>query len=58
MFNSELHQRHTLERLQKLREQAELERHIPKFSLRCQLAGFLHRLAFRLEHTEPQLGRV
>ena len=58
MFDSELHQRFTLERLQKLREQAELERCIPTFSLRCQLARFLHRLACRLEQREPQLSRV
>lgn len=58
MFDSELHQRYTLERLQELREQAELERHIPKSSLRHRLAKLLHRLAFRLERTEPQLSQV
>jgi len=58
MYDSELHQRFTLERLQKLRVQAELERHIPKSSLRGQLAGFLHRLAFRLERRELQGAQI
>jgi len=60
MFDSELHQRFILERLKGLREQASLERQLPKFPLRRQLAKLLHRLAFRLERIEArvELGRA
>ena len=54
MFDSELHQQFTLERLQELREQDALERQLPKSSLRRQLAGVLHGLACRLESGTPE----
>jgi|GEM_PF-1957267 len=60
MFDSELHQRFTLERLQKLREQAALERQLPKSSFRRRMAGVLHGLACKLEGIEArvELGRA
>ena len=49
MFDSELHHQYILERLQKLHEQAALERQLPKSSFRRRVAGVLHGLAYRLE---------
>ena len=54
MFDSELHQQFTLERLQELREQAALERQLPKSSLRRRVAGVLHGLACNLERMEAR----
>ena len=54
MFNSELHQRYTLERLEDLRQQAALERQFFKSPLRHRLAVFLHSLASKLEGLEAR----
>jgi hypothetical protein len=44
-----------LERLQDLREQAALERQLPKFSFRRRIAQFLHRFACKLERIDARV---
>jgi hypothetical protein len=45
----EIHNQHTLERLNQLREQIALERQLPRVSVRHQLARVLRNLSERLE---------